>query len=285
MSTHPQPNATRAMHPPTSSADRRPVGELLREWRERRRLSQLALALEAGVSARHLSFVETGRAQPSREMLLRLANKLDVPLRERNRLLVAGGFAPMYAERGLDDPRLEAVRGALQAVLSGYEPYPALAVDRHWNIIATNRPVQMILGGVSPELLQPPVNALRLSLHPQGLAPRTRNLAEWRSHMLMRVARQLELAPDPALQALFEELCSYPAPSLPGPHEHSHMDVFVPMRIDTEAGEVSLLSTTTVFGTALEITLSELVIEAFLPADAVSGERLRALAAMAPQEA
>ncbi|WP_341678419.1 helix-turn-helix transcriptional regulator [Niveibacterium sp. SC-1] len=278
MSTQPLP-ATRPVHPPVSAAERRPVGEMLREWRERRRLSQLALALDAGLSARHLSFLETGRAQPSREMLLRLANKLDIPLRERNRLLVSAGFAPMYAERSLDDPRLESVRGALQAVLAGYEPYPALAVDRHWNILATNRPVQHVLADVAPFLLEPPVNALRLSLHPQGLAPRTRNLAEWRSHMLMRVARQLELAPDPTLQSLFEELCSYPAPSLPGPREHSHADVFVPMRLETEAGEVSLLSTTTVFGTALEVTLSELVIEAFLPADALSGERLRAIAA------
>ena len=163
-----------------------PVGTLLRDWRLRRRLSQLDLAGEAEISTRHLSFVETGRAAPSREMVLRLANRLDVPLRERNRLLVAAGFAPMYGERGLDEPAMAAARQAIDLVLKGHEPYPALAVDRHWTLVSYNRAVPLLMAGAAPALLQPPVNVLRLSLHPDGLAAHIVNLAAWPSGCRLR---------------------------------------------------------------------------------------------------
>ncbi|HEU5430142.1 MAG TPA: helix-turn-helix domain-containing protein, partial [Thermomicrobiales bacterium] len=191
----------------------RPIGELLREWRERRRLSQLALALDADVSSRHVSFIETGRSRPSREMVLRLAERLDVPLRERNRLLLAAGFAPAYPERGLADPDLAQIRQAIDLVLAGHEPYPALAVDRHWNLVAANRAVASLLAGVAPDLLTPPVNVLRLSLAPAGLAPRIINLPEWRAHVLERLRRQVEASADPALAALLTDLRSQPAPA------------------------------------------------------------------------
>ena len=257
----------------------RPVGELLRGWRERRRLSQLALALEADVSARHVSFLETGRARPSREMLLRLAERLDVPLRDRNALLLAAGYAPAYPERGLDDPALRAAREALDRVLAGHEPYPALAVNRHWDLAATNRAVGPLLTGVGPELLQPPVNVLRLSLHPAGLAPRIANLGQWRSHLLERLRRQIEVAADPVLAALLEELRGYPAPEGADDPVESSRDpygagVAVPLRLRTEHGVLAFLSTTMVFGTPVDVTLSELAVEAFFPADAATAAAL-----------
>lgn len=188
----------------------RPIGDLLREWRERRRLSQLALALDADVSTRHLSFLETGRARPSREMVLRLADRLNVPLRERNTMLLAAGFASAYPEHGFDDSALEVARAAVNRVLAGHEPFPALAVDRYWSLIAANRVVPGLLVGVAPELLQPPINVLRLSLHPDGLAPRIANLPEWRSHLLTRLSGQVEITADQQLAELLEELQSYP---------------------------------------------------------------------------
>src|SRR5688572_29032460 len=190
----------------TSSGMTRPIGDLLWEWRERRRLSQLALALDAEVSTRHLSFLETGRARPSREMLLRLTERLEVPLRERNTMLLAAGFAPSYPERDLDDPALELARAAVDRVLTGHEPFPALAVDRSWTLLAANRVVPALLTSVTPELLEPPINVLRLSLHPDGLAAQIVNLPEWRAHLLARLSRQVQRTADPGLLDLLEEL-------------------------------------------------------------------------------
>lgn len=252
-----------------------PFGDLLRGWRQRRRLSQLDLAGDADISARHLSFVETGRSTPSREMVLRLAEQLDVPLRERNALLLAAGYAPMFQERPLHDPALSAARGAVQSVLTGHEPYPALAVDRHWTLLAANRALNPLLVGVDANLLTPPVNVLRLSLHPGGLAPRIGNLGEWRHHLLTRLGGQIARSGDAELERLRRELVAYPAPD--SPREVAPAPIFVPLRLETERGPLTLLSTTTVFGTPLDVTLSELAVEAFFPADTATGERLRAL--------
>ena len=251
----------------------RPVGEQLRDWRQRRHLSQLDLASLADVSPRHLSFVETGRSLPSRAMLLRLGDRLDVPLRERNALFVAAGFAPIYSERRLDDPSLQQARNAIELLLRGHEPYPALAVDRHWNLQAANRALAPFLKGVAPELLTPPVNVLRLSLHPQGVAPRVANLGQWRAHLLHRLQQQIDASGDPQLQALHAELLAYPAPEAEEPLDPTAF--VVPMRMRSEVGELSFLSTTTVFGTPVEVTLSELAIESFFPADAKTAGILR----------
>jgi transcriptional regulator with XRE-family HTH domain len=260
--------------------DRPSIGALLREWRQRRHLSQLALALEAGVSQRHLSFVESGRAQVSREVVLRLAEQLDVPLRERNHLLLAAGYAPLYAERSLDDPALAAARQAIERVLAAHEPYPALAVDRHWQLVASNRAITPLLVGVSPALLAPPVNVLRLSLHPDGLAPRIVNLAQWRAHLLERLAQQIAASADPILTSLRTELEALPAASRASVRTPSvagdGAGVFVPMQLATDAGVLSFLSTTTVFGTPVDVTLAELALECFFPADDATAAMLRA---------
>ena len=257
----------------------RPVGELLRDWRQRRRLSQLDLAGEAEVSARHVSFLETGRARPSREMLLRLAERLEIPLRERNALLIADGFAPVYPERRLDDPALQAAREAVDLVLAGHEPYPALAIDRHWTLVAANRVVGLLLAGMPPDLLRPPVNVLRLSLHPDGLAPRIANLGQWRGHVLERLRQQVELSADPVLAELLEEIRGFPArAAAEGDAPARHRDVVgvvLPLRLRTEHGILSFFSTTTVFGTPVDVTLAELAIESFFPADAATAEALR----------
>jgi transcriptional regulator with XRE-family HTH domain len=262
------------MMPNTASMP--PFGAQLREWRQRRRLSQLDLAGEAEVSTRHLSFVETGRAMPSREMVLRLADRLELPLRERNRWLTAAGFAPMYAERPLDDVALTAAREAVELVLTGHEPYPALAIDRHWSLVSYNRAVLPLLDGVAPALLQAPINVLRLSLHPQGLAPRILNLAQWRAHLLARLRQQVIASADPALEALADELRGYPAPAGSSHEGLEAAGVVVPLRLQTPHGVLSLISTTTVFGTPVDITLSELALETFFPADAATGAALRA---------
>lgn len=249
------------------------IGVLLRQWRQRRRLSQLSLALEAGVSARHLSFLETGRANPSRDMVLQLADTLDVPLRERNLLLLAAGFAPAYPARPLDDPDLTPIRAALDTVLAGYQPYPALVVDRGWQLLAANDAVALLTAGARADLLEPPVNVLRLSLHPAGLAGRIVNLAEWRGHVLHRLAREATASGAPELVALHRELVAYPGglhPSSPGGPA-----VAVPLRLRTGSGELSLISMVTTFGTPLDVTAAELSIEAFLPADTVTAETLR----------
>jgi transcriptional regulator with XRE-family HTH domain len=254
----------------------RPLGEHLREWRQRRRLSQLELASEAEISSKHLSFLETGRARPSREMVLRLAERLDLPLRERNVLLVAAGFAPVFSERRLDDPALAEARAAIDLVIKGHEPFPALAVDRHWTLVAANRAVQRLLESADPALLRPPVNVLRVSLHPSGLAPRIANLTEWRAHLLARLRRQIELSADPVLTALLEELSGYPAPASSRPirTEPGH-SVVIPLQLATESGTLSFISTSAVFGTPLDVTLSELALEAFYPADAATADALR----------
>ena len=257
------------------------VGPLLREWRQRRRLSQLSLALEADVSQRHLSFVESGRAQPSREMVLHLAEHLGVPLRERNRLLVAAGYAPVFAERSLEDPALEAARRAVERVLEGHEPFPALAVDRHWTLLAANRAVGPLIAGAAASLLEPPVNVLRLSFHPDGLAPRIVNYAQWRTHILERLRHQVDVSADPTLAALLAELRDYPAPAARDRRPTlfgtagDASGVFVPLQLETDAGVLSFISTTTVFGTPVDVTLAEIALECFFPADAETVERLR----------
>jgi transcriptional regulator with XRE-family HTH domain len=260
----------------------RTIGDHLRQWRQRRRLSQLDLALDAEISTKHLSFLETGRAQPSREMVLRLAEELDVPLRERNVLLVAAGYAPVFAQRSLDDPALQAARKAVDLVLKGHEPYPAIAVDRHWHLVAHNASISPLLASASPMLLQPPVNVLRLSLHPQGLAPRIENLAEWRAHLITRLRQQIDATADAALMALLEELAAYPAPGGTKAARtnvtQDYAGVVVPLRFSTGGGTLSLFSTTTIFGTPVDVTLAELAIESFFPADAATAELLRKLA-------
>jgi len=243
-------------------------GDLLREWRQRRRLSQLDLALEASVSARHLSFVETGRAKPSRELVLHLAEQLEVPLRERNALLLAAGFAPVYGETPLDAPEMTAVREALDKLLAGHEPFPAVIVDRQWELVTANQPALALLAdGVAPELLEPPANTLRISLHPDGLAPRIANLAEYSAHLLTRLRREAALSADPALVALYDELRAYPGVDDGSTHAaHDEQQAFVPLRLRGEP-ELTFFSTIATFGTALDITLAELAIEAFYPAD------------------
>jgi transcriptional regulator with XRE-family HTH domain len=246
------------------------VGDVLRDWRQRRRLSQMALAGEAAVSTRHLSFVESGRAAPSRALLLRLAEPLGMPLRARNRLLLAGGFAPHYPERSLDAPDMAAAKQAVEAVLAAQEPFPALAVDRHWTLVAANGAVGPLLGGVARHHLAPPVNVLRLSLAPDGLAPFIVNLSEWRRHLLARLHHDAEASGDATLRALHDELLALPVPlSTRRPVRPTAGSVAVPLvlRHPTTGARLSLLSTTTVFGTAVDVTLAELTVEAFYPAD------------------
>lgn len=254
--------------------ERRAFGEQLRDWRQRRRLTQLELANELEISSRHLSFVETGRSQPSRAMVLRLAESLDVPLRERNAMLIAAGYAPLYASRPLSDPALGAARRAIDLVLNGHQPYPALLVDRHWTLVAANPAAQAFLGCLDASVLTPPVNVLRVTLHPDGLAPRIVNLAQWRAHVLARLARDLELTADPALAALVAELRGFPGGEEAAP-DPAFGGVVVPLQIRTDAGVLSMFSTTTVFGTAVEVTLSELMLEAFYPADEFTASALR----------
>jgi len=258
------------------------AGELLREWRQRRRLSQLDLACEAQVSTRHLSFVETGRARPSRALILQLADLLQLPLRERNRLLLAGGFAPQFPERDIRSPELAQAQAAVQRVLDAHEPFPALAVDRHWNLLLHNRCAGQLLNACSAHLLQPPVNVLRLSLHPEGLAPLIINLGEWRRYLLKRLRRLVAESGDAVLAALLQELDAYP--SLPDEDRFRALDPTLPdiavlLRIRSAAGELALFSTITLFGTPMDITLAELAVEAFFPADAATADRLRMLAA------
>lgn len=263
----------------SSVIDRPAVGALLRDWRKRRRMSQLDLALEAGISTRHLSFVETGRSRPSAALVMHLGEQLDVPLRERNGLLLAAGYAPVYGQRDLADPEMGPVREALDRVLAGHEPYPALVVDRHWGLVAANSAVGLLTAGSSAHLLEPPVNVLRLALHPEGLAPRVANLAEWRAHLLDRLGQQAVLSGDPALAALHRELASYPAGApAPAPDLRAGA-IAVPLILRDGGAELSFISTVTTFGTAVDVTVAELSIEAFFPADAATEQRLRALSA------
>lgn len=252
-------------------------GTHLKRWRTLRRMSQLDLALEAEVSTRHLSFIETGRSAPSREMVLHLAEMLDIPHRERNALLLAAGYAPEYRERGLDDPEMESARRAIDLVLAGHEPFPALAFDRTWNMVAANRMMSVFLDGIDERMLQPPLNVVRLSLHPDGLAPRIVNFNEWRDHMLGRLRRQLEQMADPALADLIKEVKGYPVPD--GVESSRPLadlgGIAIPLQLRTDHGVLSAISTTTVFGTPVDITLEELAIESFFPADDQTARVLR----------
>lgn len=267
-------------HPVHRSAPA-PFGQHLRTWRQRRHLSQLDLAQEADISTRHLSFVETGCAEPSREMVLRLAERLNIPLRERNTLLVAAGYAPMYRERALDDPALASARQAVELVLRGHEPYPALAVDRHYNVVATNRVVPLFLEGIRQELLLPPLNVVRLSLHPDGIAPRIVNLLQWRHHIFERLRQQIAATADPQLVALLDEVRAYPLPDgVDDQHlAGEHLGVVMPFQLRSRAGVLSFISTLTIFGTPNDVTLQELAVESFFPADAFTASVLRGVAA------
>lgn len=252
------------------------IGALLREWRRRRRLSQLDLSLEAAVSARHLSFVETGRSKPSRELVLHLAERLEVPLRERNALLLAAGYAPTFGERPLEDEAMAPVREALDTLLSSHEPYPALVVDRQRNLVAANRPLHAILSeGVDPALLAPPVNVLRVTLHPDGLAPRIANFGEIAEHVLSRLRHHIAITADADLVKLHAELSGYPGVGAT-PATDAGERLFVPLRLRHGDGELSLITTIATFGTVLDVTISELSIESFFPADAATADALRA---------
>lgn len=256
----------------TSSA----FGPALRGWRTRRRLSQLDLAIEAEISTRHLSFLETGRARPSREMVLKLSERLDVPMRERNALLNLAGFAAVHGQRPLDAPDMAAARTAIERLLKAHEPYPALAVDRGWTLVMANAAVAPLMAGAAPHLLDGPINVLRLSLHPEGLAPRIRNLPEWRAHVLERLRAQFAASADPAILALLDELWAYPAPPGPRGQTAPGSAIATPLVLDGPDGPLSFLSTTTVFGTPLDVTLSEIAIEAFFPADEETARKLSA---------
>ena len=256
----------------------RPVGAQLRDWRERRRLSQMQLALQTDISTRHLSFVETGRSKPSREMILRLSEQLDLPLRERNRLLLAGGYAPVYAESPLDAADMAAARTAIRQLLGGHEPYPAIVVDRGWNLVDANAGVAMLTEGSAAWLLEPPVNALRLSLHPEGMAPRILNLGEWRAHLLGRLRREIASSGDAQLTRLYAQLREYPCDQ-PEPEPASSTDIVVPLRIKHRDLELSFFSMSATFGGPLNVTVSELAIESFYPADPATARFLLADAA------
>jgi transcriptional regulator with XRE-family HTH domain len=252
------------------------AGNHIRQWRQRRRMSQLELALEAEISTRHLSFVETGRAQPSRRMILALADRLEIPMRERNLLLVAGGFAPVYPERALAAPEMQGANEVIDLVLKGHLPYPAFAIDRRWNILSSNRSLPKIYEGVAAELLAPPVNALRLTLHPDGMAGKILNLEEWRGHILSRLRAQIAATADEALISLYAELRAYGGEPAVSPGEGRPL---IPFRLMTEAGAMSFLTTTMTFDSPLDVTLSELMIECFFPADAETRERVRLMSA------
>ncbi|WP_320776126.1 helix-turn-helix domain-containing protein [Streptomyces sp. CRN 30] len=263
------------------------AGPLLRAWRERRGVSQLDLALRAGSSARHISFVETGRARPSAEMVLRLAEHLDVPVRERNELFLAAGYAPHYPQTPLDDPAMDTLREGLEHLIRGYEPYPALVVDAVHDVVAANRGVEMLLEGVPDTLLTPPLNVVRLSLHPQGLAPRIRNLRAWRDHLLAQLTRQLALQRSEAVRRLYEEVAAYPVPDGdtepdPGPDgagpggSGGHLPGFaLPLRLAHDGRVLSFVSSIATFNTPMDVTVAELAVETFLPADPATAAYLR----------
>jgi transcriptional regulator with XRE-family HTH domain len=255
-------------------------GEHLRAWRQRRRLSQLDLAAEADISTRHLSYVETGRANPSREMVLRLTARLEVPLRERNAFLIAAGYAPMYRETLLDEPTMAAAKRAVELILKSHEPFPAIAIDRHWNLVAANRMLAHLLTDVDPSLLQPPMNVLRLSLHPRGLAPKIVNLAQWRAHLFERLSRQIAASAEPALIDLLGELRNLPTPESESEDylQGELLGVAMPLKLRSPAGILSFIGTTTIFGSPLDITLQEIAMETFFPSDEFTMQALQSLA-------
>ncbi|MEV0178900.1 helix-turn-helix transcriptional regulator [Streptomyces sp. NPDC050625] len=268
----PAPSATT----PDPTANEKGVGPLLRAWRERRRVSQLELALRADSSARHISFIETGRSRPSEEMVLRLAEHLDVPVRERNALLLAAGYAPHYPETPLDDPALDALRDGMEQLIRGYEPYPALVVDATYTVVAANRGIAMLLDGVPESLMTPAPNAMRLTLHPEGLAPRIRNLREWRGHLLAQMERQIALHRSDALRELYEEVAAYPVPRGTPEDEPAEPAAYfaLPMRIEHEGRILSFVSSISTFNTPMDVTVAELAIETFLPADPATAKYL-----------
>ncbi|WP_371668268.1 helix-turn-helix transcriptional regulator [Streptomyces sp. NBC_00289] len=265
-----------AAAPVTTSADQG-VGPLLRAWRERRRVSQLELALRADSSARHISFVETGRSRPSEEMVLRLAEHLDVPVRERNALLLAAGYAPHYPQTPWEDPALDALREGMERLIRGYEPYPALVVDATYRVVAANRGVMLLLDGVPESLLAPPLNAMRLTLHPEGLAPRIRNLREWRGHLLAQMERQIALHRSRPLRELYEEVAAYPVPRTRDEERPAESVAYfaLPMRVEHKGRTLSFVSSISTFNTPMDVTVAELAIETFLPADPATAEYLR----------
>ncbi|WP_372410669.1 helix-turn-helix domain-containing protein [Streptomyces luteireticuli] len=254
------------------------VGTLLRTWRNRRRISQLELALRADSSARHISFVETGRSRPSQEMILRLADHLDIPVRERNALLVAAGYAPHYPERPLDDPAMSELHACLQRLLSAHEPCPALVVDGTYEVVAANRAVALLLDGVAAELLVPPMNAMRLTLHPRGMAPRIRNYGQWRAHLLHQMERQLAVLRSAPLRAVHEEVSAYPPPDVPGEgrtDDGPAAPFALPLVLEHGGRTLSFVSTVSTFNTPMDVTVSELALETFLPADPETAAYLR----------
>lgn len=257
------------------------VGALLREWRLRRRRSQLDLALDVGVSTRHLSFVETGRARPSAELVLALAHHLDVPLRERNALLLAAGFAPRFSQHSLDDEDMATVRSSLQRMLDAHHPYPGVVIDRAWNVVLANGAAAALLGGVPPALLDPP-NIYRVSLHPQGLAPLTLNFTDWAAYLVQQLRRSVATTADPALEALLTEVLAYPEVAHIRPlidmAEWDDPPLLVPLRLASPLGELSMFTMITTFGTPLDVTLDELAVELFYPSDERSADVLRRLA-------
>jgi transcriptional regulator with XRE-family HTH domain len=262
---------------PGSATSARSIGALLRSWRQRRHLTQLELANHAGVTTRHLSFVETGRARPSREMVLHLAEALEVPLRDRNDLLLAAGFAPTYHQRDLADESFEPVRRALEQVLAGHEPYPAIVVDRHWNLVSTNQAAAVLVEDVAEDLLAPPVNVLRVALHPRGLAPRVRNLTAWSDHVIGRLQREVLITGDEGLAALAAELRGLVRDGGGDGHvvsAEAGRDIAVPLLLDSQRGPLALVTLIATFGTALDITLAELALETFLPGDERTSELL-----------
>jgi transcriptional regulator with XRE-family HTH domain len=275
------------MSMPTGAAQEVPFGKRalgfgdhLRAWRQRRRMSQMELAGDVDISTRHLSYVETGRANPSRVMVLRLAARLDVPLRERNALLLAAGYAPMYRESGLNDPAFAAAKQTVELILKSHEPFPALAIDRRWNLVAANSMVGHLLADVHASRLEPPVNVLRLSLDPLGLAPNIINLAQWRGHLFERLNHQIAATADPALITLLAELRGLPVPD-GGGEEHSHAEhagIAVPLRFRSRVGTLNFISTTTIFGSPVDVTLQELALETFFPLDDFTRQALLAMA-------
>ncbi|MEV5933100.1 helix-turn-helix transcriptional regulator [Streptomyces sp. NPDC052079] len=265
--------------PSDATAGTEGVGPLLRAWREQRRVSQLELALRADSSARHISFIETGRSRPSEEMVLRLAEELDVPMRERNALLLAAGYAPRFPHTPLDDPALDALRDGIKRLISGFEPYPALVVDAMYDVVAANRGVMMLFDGIPESLLTPPLNAMRLTLHPQGLAPRIRNLREWRGHLLDQMRRDIALRRSGPLRALYEEVAAFPVPDT-GERRPEEQDAPVayfalPMVIEHEGRTLSFVSSISTFNTPMDVTVAELAVETLLPADPATAKYLQ----------
>ena len=250
------------------------VAELIRVWRERRRVSQLELALRAGTTQRHVSFIERGRSLPGRGMIVRLAEALEVPLRDRNELLLAAGYAPAYAETRLDDPTLDPVRGALETILDGHRPYPAVITDRTGDLVSANDAFTGLIGRVPRSLWEPRLNLPRVLLHPNGLGSRVININEWGRHVIDGLARKSQRHPNAGLEALIDELEDY-VPSRPQETPPHHVGFAVPLRLRSDGGELTLLTTLTHFATAIDVTISELTLEGFLPADAATASHFQ----------